>query len=163
MGSGKSSVGRIVAEQLRFQFVDTDDLVESQIGKTIPEIFAAHGEPMFRDYERRALESLVDRENLVIATGGGAVINPDNMAGLKKHCLVVCLWASPETIWHRVRSQTHRPLLRTDDPPAKIRELLNARSDAYRSSDVLIQTEFRSPREVAIQVLHHYRSQLQGR
>jgi shikimate kinase len=75
------------------------------------------------------------------------VADPSNLASLKSHALVVCLWASPETIWERVRAQTHRPLLQTPDPPAKIRELLEQRGPAYRQADVLIHTGFRSPRK----------------
>ena len=157
MGTGKSSVGRLVAEQLHFNFVDTDEMIESQTGKSVAEIFAQHGEPAFRQLERDVVEKFAGSRGLVISTGGGLVMHPENMASLKRHALIICLWASPETIWERVRTQTHRPLIQTPDPLGKIRELLAQRSAAYHEADGLIHTGFRSPREVVQQVIHHFR------
>ncbi|MGD0813480.1 MAG: shikimate kinase [Verrucomicrobiota bacterium] len=156
MGTGKSSVGRLAAELLQFEFVDTDDLIEAQCGVTIEEIFKQQGESAFRQLERQAVENLSQRQKMVIATGGGLVADPANLASLKTHSLIVCLWASPETIWERVQSQTHRPLLQTADPLGKIRELLALRDPFYRQADVLIQTGQRSPKEVVQQVLHQF-------
>jgi shikimate kinase len=156
MGSGKSAVGRLAAQHLRFTFLDTDELIENEVGKSISEIFAQQGEAAFRKYERDVVNALSGRRDTVIAAGGGLVADSSNLASLKTHALVVCLWASPETIWARVRSQTHRPLLQTPDPQAKIRELLEQRAPAYRQADVQILTEFRSPKEVVQQVLHQF-------
>lgn len=156
MGTGKSSVGRLAAEHLGFVFIDTDELIENETGKSIPEIFAQHGEAVFRQYEREVVEALGSRSDSVIAAGGGLAANEANMASLKTHALVVCLWASPETIWERVRAQTHRPLLHAPDPQAKIRELLEIRGPIYRQADVLIQTALRSLKEVAQQVVHQF-------
>jgi shikimate kinase len=156
MGTGKSSVGRLAAEQLRFAFIDTDELIENEVGHSIPEIFAQLGEPAFRKYERDVVNALSTRRDTVIATGGGLVADPANLASLKTHALVVCLWASPETIWERVRAQSHRPLLQTPDPQSKIRELLEQRAPAYRQADVLIHTGLRSAKEAAQQVLHQF-------
>ena len=157
MGTGKSSVGRLAAEQLHFDFIDTDELIESQTGKSISEIFAQHGEAVFRKLEQGVVQALRARRNIVIAAGGGLIVNPDNLASLKEHALVVCLWASPETIWERVRAQSHRPLLlQTADPLGRIRELLEERGPVYRQADVLLHTGFRSPREVVQQVLHQF-------
>ena len=158
MGTGKTSIGRLVAEQLHYDFVDTDELIESSTGRTIPEIFAQQGEAAFRQLEARLVEELAARTRTVISTGGGLPVNPANLASLKTHALVVCLWASPEKIFERVRTQNHRPLLHDPDPMAKIRSLLAAREPAYRQADVLINTELRSAREVALQVLHQFRS-----
>jgi shikimate kinase len=158
MGSGKSSVGRLVAEQLRFQFLDTDELIESRAGKPISDIFAESGEAAFRDLECRVVQELVTRTNTVISAGGGLPVNPANFASLRKHALVVCLWASPEKSWERVRGQTHRPLLKDADPLAKIRALLASREKFYRQADVLVNTEWRSIREVAQQVIHHFQT-----
>ncbi len=163
MGTGKSSVGRIAAEVLQFRFVDTDELIESEVGATIPEIFAKQGEAAFRQCEAKAVQGLSTQKNLVISTGGGLVINPDNLASLKTHSLVVCLWATPETIWERVKEQTHRPLLQTDDPLGKIHAMLEQRAPFYRQADVLINTGLRSPREVAQQVLHQFSVARQSR
>lgn len=156
MGTGKSSVGRMAADAMRFTFLDTDHVIEARAGATISEIFAQQGEPAFRDWERRIVEELTRRQKTVIATGGGLPAVPENLASLKTHALVVCLWASPETIYARVREHSHRPLLQADDPLAKIRELLAAREPYYRQADVLVSTELRSAREVATQVVHQF-------
>jgi shikimate kinase len=157
MGTGKTSVGRIVAEQLRFAFLDTDTVIEARAGKSVTEIFAGQGEAAFRDLERRIVKELALRDHTVIATGGGLIVNPENLASLKQHALVVCLWASPETIWSRVKSQAHRPLLNGGEPLETIRRLWKERAPFYKQADVGLTTELRSPREVAQQVLHQFR------
>lgn len=153
MGTGKSSVGRLISDLLHFSFVDTDDLIESRAGISISEIFAREGEPAFRGLERRLVEELAQRRKTVISAGGGLPANAANLASLKTHSLVVCLWASPEKIWERVRNQSHRPLLNGLDPPGKIRGLLAEREPFYRQADVLINTDSRPIREVAQQVI----------
>jgi shikimate kinase len=157
MGTGKSAVGRLAAEQLRFAFLDTDTVIEARAGKSIAEIFATSGEETFREQEQRLVKELALRDRTVISTGGGLVVNPENLAHLKEHALVVCLWASPETIWSRVKTQTHRPLLHEANPLEAIRRLLAQRAPFYKQADVLLSTELRSPREVTQQVLHHFR------
>jgi shikimate kinase len=158
MGAGKTSVGRLVAEQLHFDYLDTDDLIVSRAGRTIAEIFKTDGEPAFRALECQTVGELTSRTKTVIATGGGLPVNPANLASLKTHALVVCLWASPEKIWERVKGQTHRPLLHDPDPQKKIRDLLAAREQFYKQADVLVNTDIRSAREVAQQVVHHFRT-----
>lgn len=157
MGSGKSSVGHMLARRLKFELVDTDHLIEQQAGRSIAELFAAEGEAAFRERERRVIETLAGRERLVIATGGGVGACPELVASLKRHALVVWLWASPETLWERVRHQTHRPLLQVPDPPARIRELLAAREPVYRQADVLVNAGARPLRQVAAQVADEFR------
>jgi len=157
MGTGKTSVGRIVADQLHFEYVDTDELIQSQTGRSITDIFAKDGEPEFRALEQKTVEELVGRMKTVISTGGGLPVNPKNLASLKSHALVVSLWSSPEKIWERVRHQSHRPLLHDKNPQAKIRELLDAREPFYKQADVLLNTDLRSVREVAQQVVHQFR------
>lgn len=156
MGTGKSVVGQAVADQLGFTFVDTDALVEAAAGRTIADIFRDAGEPAFRRLEQGVLRELAGRERLVIATGGGLAAHGDNLEQLQSHALVVCLWASAETIFERVRHHQHRPLLHGDNPQERIRALLAARESYYRRADVLINTEGRSVREVAAQVLHQF-------
>lgn len=157
MGTGKSSVGRLVADTLHFTFLDTDDVIEARAGKPITEIFAQQGEPAFRQMECALVEELTRRDRTVISTGGGLPINPANLASLKTHALVVCLWASPEKIFERVRHQTHRPLLNNPDPLGKIRSLLATREPFYHQADVMVNTEMRSVKEVAHQVIHQLR------
>ena len=157
MGTGKSSVGRLVAEQLHFDYLDTDELIQSRTGRTITDIFDGEGEAVFRKLEQQLVMELAIRKRTVISTGGGLPTNPASLASLKNHALVVCLWASPEKIWERVRNQTHRPLLRSTDSQSKIRELLAAREPFYRQADVLINTDLRSAREAAQQVVHQFK------
>lgn len=149
MGSGKTSVGRAVADLLGFRFVDTDELIEARTHKRITEIFEKEGEPAFRKLEGEVVTELADSRGLVISTGGGLPTNPVNLDNLKSHAMVVCLWASPEKLFERVRSQSHRPLLNVPDPLARIRELLRERTPCYKRADVLVTTEGRPVREVA--------------
>jgi shikimate kinase len=157
MGTGKTSVGRLVADQLHFDYLDTDEIIQTRTGRNITDIFARDGEPAFRTLEQQVTEELSARERTLIATGGGLPTNPANLDSLKKHALVVCLWASPEKIWERVKNQTHRPLLHGPEPQKKIRDLLAAREQFYRQADVLINTDIRSVREVAQQVVHQFK------
>jgi shikimate kinase len=157
MGTGKSAVGRHAAEGLHFTFLDTDHVIEARAGKTISQIFDQEGEPAFRDWERRVVAELAAREKTVIATGGGLAANAANLASLKTHALVVCLWASPEKIWERVKHHSHRPLLQGPDPLQTIRRLLAVREVFYRQADVLVNTEMRPLREVVAHVLHEFR------
>jgi shikimate kinase len=152
MGTGKTSVGKLVAEQLHFEFLDTDEMIQSRTGRTIADIFNREGEQAFRQLERSVVEELSAREKTVISTGGGLPTNPENLSKLKTHALVVCLWSSPDKIWERVRHQSHRPLLHDAEPQKKIRELLTAREPFYKQADVLVNTDIRSLREVAQQV-----------
>jgi shikimate kinase len=155
-GVGKSCVGRLAADILHFTFLDTDAVIEARAGKHIREIFEQGGEPIFRQWEGRIVQELARRKKTVVATGGGLPAGEGNLESLKSHSLVVCLWASPEKIWERVRDQTHRPLLNQPDQLAQIRRLLESRENFYRQADVLVNTEFRSLREVAMQVVHQY-------
>jgi shikimate kinase len=157
MGTGKTTVGRIVADQLKFDLLDTDALIEQRSDKKITEIFAQNGEATFRQLEAQLVAELATRTHTVISTGGGLPTNPANLDSLKQHSLIVCLWASPEGIYERVREQSHRPLLNDPDPLGKIRALLTAREPHYKQADVLINSDLRSAREVAQQVINQYR------
>ncbi len=152
MGAGKTSVGKLVAEHLRFEFLDTDELIQSMTGRTIADIFAKDGEAAFRELEQRTVNELSRRTQTVISTGGGLPAFGDNLERLKQFSLTVCLWASPEKIWERVRHQSHRPLLHGPEPQKKIQELLAARAPFYKQADVLMNTDLRSLREVAQQI-----------
>ena len=157
MGSGKSTVGRMVADQLQFALLDTDHEIEARSGKNIAQIFAESGEAAFRRLEHELVLELASQAQTVISTGGGLPVNVANLDSLKEHALVVCLWASPERIWERVRHHSHRPLLNGPDPRGKIRELLTAREPFYRRADVLLNTELRSLKEVAHQIVAQFR------
>ena len=157
MGCGKSAVGRVVAKLAGFELLDTDQFIEEHVGMSIPRIFEEHGEETFRRYEREVVVRLAERENTVISTGGGLLVDTENMDTMKQYAMVFCLWASPESIWRRVKGQSHRPLLNTDDPKQRIIDLLEERKPAYGRSDMLINTEYRSARNVANLILSQFR------
>jgi shikimate kinase len=150
MGSGKSSVGRLVARTLDGRYVDTDRLVVDRVGREITEIFATEGEAFFRQEESRALLSLLGGRRLVIATGGGIVTVPENVPVLKELGLVVWLTASEEVIWERVSRNKKRPLLHTENPRETIRMLIEKRGPLYAAAaDMTVDTTGLTHAEVA--------------
>ena len=157
MGTGKTTVGRLVAEALHFDFLDTDELIQSRTGKSIAEIFAQDGEPAFRELERQIVRELSTKTKTVISTGGGLPTNPENLALLKSYAVVVCLWSSPDKIWNRVKNQTHRPLLHDPNPQKKIQDLLTTREPFYKQADVLVNTDVRNVREVVQQLVVQFK------
>ncbi|HSI10895.1 MAG TPA: shikimate kinase [Chthoniobacter sp.] len=134
MGSGKTSVGRLIAQRLGFQFIDTDALVVERVGMQIPEIFARHGEPWFRDQESAALRSLGILSRVVVSTGGGLILRPENREFLPELGLVVWLTASEEVIFERVSRNKKRPLLQTADPRQTVHDLLEQRRPLYEGA-----------------------------
>ena len=140
MGTGKSAVGRKLAARLGRKFFDTDRLIEQEAKALISYIFAEKGEPYFRALEKRMINQVCNENSVVIATGGGAMIDEENVARLKESGTVICLTATPEIILERVRSNSDRPLLQGHDPLAKIRSLLADRAAVYAKADVTIDT-----------------------
>lgn len=153
MGSGKSTVGRILARNLGWEFLDTDREIESREGRTIPEIFEAQGEEAFREMETRLAGELKALHRRVIATGGGFMVRPENRERAAEAGPIVLLIATPEQIWHRVKRSRHRPLLKTADPEGRIRELLQQREDAYASIPLRVETGGKTPYSIAEDVL----------
>jgi shikimate kinase len=148
MGTGKTSIGRLVATRLQFEFVDTDSWIEARAGKSISRLFAEEGEFVFRQHERAVVLELTGRSDLVIATGGGLGADPVNLESLRTHAWIVCLCASAELIWERTRHHDHRPLLQAPDALSRIRDLLARREPYYRQADLLVSTEYRSAQQV---------------
>jgi shikimate kinase len=152
MGTGKTTVGRLVAERLGRRFVDTDALIESRHGP-IPELFAEHGEDRFRRLEREVAAELAEQSGLVVSTGGRTMLDPTNEAALGSTGVVVCLAASVGALVERLRDEAaHRPLLRDGDPVERIATLLAERAAGYgRFPQVL--TDGRTPDQVADAVI----------
>jgi shikimate kinase len=148
MGVGKTSVGTKLAKDLGYTFTDIDSLIEADQKRSITDIFGQSGETYFRDVESRMLKSVLERDHQVVSTGGGAVIRDENRALFKEKGFVVCLTAQPEVIYERVKKETHRPLLQTEDPLARIRELLNSRERFYAQADAVIDTSDKSVDDV---------------
>ena len=134
MGSGKSSIGRLVAARLGFQFVDTDRVIVDRAQMEIPELFAERGEEGFRDLETSAIESLAHLNRCVIATGGGAILRNENRTLLRGLGFVVALTASEEVIFERVSRNTRRPLLQTENPRETVARMLAARRPIYEEA-----------------------------
>ncbi|MSR65860.1 MAG: shikimate kinase [Pedosphaera sp.] len=156
MGCGKSSVGQLLAQRFRFYLADTDQLIEQRTGKEIAQLFDELGEPAFRKLESEVVKELESRSRLIISTGGGAVTFPENLASLQSHSLVVCLWASAETILERTRHTSKRPLLRGPDPLGKIKRLLAEREPHYKRADIIANTDQRTMKEVAQYIYHQF-------
>ncbi|MFH2135974.1 MAG: shikimate kinase [Pseudomonadota bacterium] len=141
MGSGKTTVGKLLAKQLDKSFVDCDEEIQRRTGVTIPHIFDVEGEEGFRQRETAALEELVLRSNIVLATGGGAPLSQINRELLKGSGIVVYLKSNVHDLWHRTRHDHNRPLLQTADPRATLQALYEARDPLYNSiADIVIHT-----------------------
>ena len=142
MGTGKTTAGKALAVRLDRRFQDMDDLIEEGAGLTVPEIFTIHGETRFRDIESQVCRDVAARSDLIVATGGGALVNPENHRVLAESGTVICLSATPEQILERIRNETHRPLLdlAPDNRLARIRALLAERDERYSSIPLQIDT-----------------------
>jgi len=153
MGTGKTTVGRLLAAEIGFEFVDTDAVIESRHG-AVPTIFAEQGEVAFRSIEREVAVELAERDGLVIATGGGLMVDPGTAAVLESGGRVLCLVASAESVLERVladASGAERPLLADPDPSRRIIELLAARADAY-ARFTPVHTDGRAPADIASEI-----------
>lgn len=152
MGTGKSEVGKELAERLGYGFIDTDELIEEREGISISEIFDRYGEPYFRKIESEVIEEVSKKDKVVISTGGGAVIKQENRENLNRKGIMVCLTASPQVIHERTRSYDNRPLLKTDDPYKRIEGLLKER-EPYYEADITIDTSKIETSEVVDRIL----------
>lgn len=140
MGAGKSSVGRRLAARLSINFSDADSEIEKAANATINEIFERHGEAYFRDGERRVIQRLLDGKQKVLATGGGAFINPETRAAIMANAISIWLMADRDVLMSRVKRRSNRPLLKTDDPEAVIQRLLDERNPYYAEATIHVQS-----------------------
>ena len=148
-GSGKSTLGRVLARSLGKSFVDADHELERRLGVSISTIFEIEGEEIFRRREEETLARLVQRVDIVLATGGGAVLRPANRERLKTGGTVLYLHATPETTWDRTRHSKNRPLLQTADPLALARSLYEQRDGLYReTADLVIEVDHHKSAQV---------------
>jgi shikimate kinase len=138
MGCGKTSVGRRVAQDLELPFVDADAEIELAANKSIPEIFAEHGEPYFRAGERRVISRLLGNGPQVLATGGGAFMDADTQTAIRAHGVSVWLKADLPLLMKRVSKRQNRPLLKTADPEATMRDFMTRRYPVYERADVTV-------------------------
>ena len=134
MGAGKSTVGRILAQALQRDFVDSDDEIIARTGTTIGTIFEIEGEAGFREREARVIADLTKRHDLVLATGGGAVLREANRDLLRERTKVIYLRVQPDELFRRLRHDTQRPLLQVDDPKTKLVDLFEQRDPIYQAA-----------------------------
>lgn len=153
MGTGKSCVGKILAETLGQQFIDLDEQVEQSVGMSIADYFSCHGEAAFRDKESAAVMAVAAQSHAVIATGGGVVIRQENMDRLKSSGILFCLSAPETTIMARTDGGERRPLLEQPDRLQTIRQLLASRQSQYRQADHWIETDGRTAAQVAAAIM----------
>jgi shikimate kinase len=141
MGAGKTSVGRRLADKLGLPFVDADHEITLAAGKSIPEIFADHGEEYFREGERRVIARLLENGPQVLATGGGAYMNSETRERIRDHGIAIWLKADLDLLLKRVAKRNDRPLLQQDDPAKILQRLIDTRYPVYALSDVTVQSQ----------------------
>ncbi len=157
MGTGKSTVGRVVAKQLDFQFLDSDHEIERVQGKSVSRIFAEDGEARFRELEREFVERGHPAGRCIVACGGGLVVPPGMLDLLRSRGVVICMHAPIDTILKRTMHATHRPLLQVDDREQRLRDLYAQREEIYRRTGTMVLTDSRPLREIAGHVMRVYR------
>jgi shikimate kinase len=150
MGAGKSTIGRRLAKQIGWRFVDSDEEIEAAAGCSVADIFTIHGEPIFRDLEKRVIARLLGEAPMVLATGGGAWIQPGVREIIKEHATSVWLRADLEVLTDRVSKRSHRPLLETGDKREILDKLMQERYPIYEEADVIIDSSH-GPHESVVQ------------
>ena len=160
MGAGKSTIGRQVAAQLGLDFDDTDHEIQRRTGVDIPTIFDYEGEAGFRKRERTVIDELTQRSGIVLATGGGSVLDTENRRNLSGRGFVVYLFCSPEQQYERTLRDRNRPLLQTEDPLGTLKSLMQERDPLYREiADIVVLSEKRSAASVAGEIVKKLRSE----
>ena len=153
MGTGKTTVGKILAARLKRQFIEMDEVIEKEEARPITEIFATKGEPYFRKLESNLLKKISTETDLVVSCGGGLICNKENLKLLKQTGTVFNLTASPETIYERTKKYNHRPLLNVENPTEKIGELIKIRNQYYNKAHHTVGTTGINPDEVADKII----------
>jgi shikimate kinase len=160
MGAGKSAIGKRLAHRLGLPFVDADDEIERAAGCTISEFFERFGEAEFRNGERRVIQRLLEGSPHVLSTGGGAYIDAETRALMRRHAITVWLRADLEVLYDRVRKRTHRPLLRQGDPKDILARLMNQRYPVYAEADLVVESTAQPADMTTEQVLEALRRHL---
>ena len=164
MGAGKTTVGKLIAKRLNKTFFDSDHEIEKRTGVNIPLIFELEGEAGFRAREAAVIEELSRQENIVLATGGGAVLSRQNRDNLSRNGTVIYLRAKVEDLWQRTRHDKNRPLLQTADPRAKLGELFAQRDPLYREiADIIVDSGEQSVHALVHQIEEQLKRPHDGR
>ncbi len=160
MGTGKSSTGKVLGRKLSRPVIDVDHMIERRENRTIEAIFETDGEAAFRRLEKKAIAEAAAHDGVIITTGGGAVLDPENLRALRANGLILTLTATPETIYRRVKDTKRRPLLKHADVLGEIGRLLEARKTLYDDADYRFETDGRSPSQVARMILDKLKGNL---
>lgn len=156
MGAGKTTIGRRLAQTLQREFLDSDHEIEQRAGASIPLIFELEGETGFRAREKMVIADLTQRPDIILATGGGAILDPHNRCCLRERGFVVYLWTSVDEQFCRTCADGNRPLLQTADPHARLTQLFQQRDPLYRATaDLIVSSDNQSPRTLVRQILEH--------
>lgn len=162
MGAGKTSVGKALAQSLSFEFVDSDDLIVTQTGKSIPSLFTENGEPYFRNLERKTILDMANQKDLkVIGTGGGAFMNDQTRETILSNTISIFLKGEAELLAKRVGSGVGRPMLKGKEPVIAIRELIDIRYPIYNEAHIIVETKDEALEETlnrVLQSLYNYLS-----
>ena len=153
MGTGKTTIGKELSKRLHMTLVDIDAAIEKEQKIKINDIFRIYGEPYFRDIETDMIKKLSREKNIIISTGGGAVLRDENMEALKENGIIFCLNASTETIMERTCRSEDRPLLKVENPKEKISELLSFRRPFYEKAGIMIETDRKTPLEIVEEIM----------
>jgi len=160
MGVGKTTVGKLLAEELNYTFIDTDREIEARCGADIPWIFDVEGEAGFRQREMKALDELSKKDRIVLATGGGIVLKPENRERLKSRGFVVYLTAHLDLLVERTSKDKKRPLLQVDDPKKALEKTLKIREPLYRDvAIIIVPTDHQNPRQASREIAAVFRQQ----
>lgn len=164
MGSGKTSVGKILALLLKVNFFDSDEIIAGMEEMSVSDIFRCHGEDYFRCRETEALEILGKKTpgSCVVSTGGGAVLRPWNLHALRENGIIICLDVSAEEAYSRVKEMKDRPLLQVENPLKKIEELLQKRKPFYLQADICLSTTGKTLQEIALEIINFMEGCLDG-
>ncbi len=153
MGAGKTTTGRQLARKLRKEFLDSDRIIEERTGASIPLIFELEGESGFRRREKAILDEITTGSDLIIATGGGAILERDNRSVMVNRGFVIYLYAPLERLFERTHRDRNRPLLRTENPRARLRAIMEEREPLYRQvADLIVKTDHRTVRSVVKEI-----------
>lgn len=159
MGTGKTTIGKMVAREMGFEFVDSDREIEARCGADIPWIFDVEGESGFRERESQVIGELSQRPDIVLATGGGAVMAEENRKALSR-AFVVYLHTSVEQQYERTRKDRKRPLLQHDNPKATLQKLMSLREPVYRElADLIVQTDRKRPKSLVREIVKGFHGQ----
>jgi len=153
MGSGKTAVGRELSHLLGWKIIDVDEEIVKAQDTSIGELFRKLGESVFRDLETEMIRKVSRNRNVIISTGGGAVLREENMNILRENGTIVCLWASVDTVFKRTSCNDERPLLQVENPRQRIEELLECRRPFYEKADMVVDTEEKTPLHIAEEII----------